>query len=473
MKKAYLLPFILFPLLSACSLDGTSNGGENNNDNNTQDSGSSSLTYERIFNPSSKIDIELNFKNKAIYSLEKYGTSGDFNKEEIYHPCDVKIQIDDDKYTFAEVGAKMKGNTSRYDNFIDENGKFIDRERLCHFKLAFDKTFNSSSVNDYYSKDYTADEIKERDARRIASMKKIDLKWNKNYDSSFTKEIYALDCFAKEGVAAQKANLINLTIKSESDSITMPYILFEVVDKTMLKRNFTDNKGDLYKCTYTNISPADLSSVESNKFGIEAANYKPPYDLKTNEDTSDFSVIKNFITKTSTRNVSASDIKPVIDSVLNVDNFLKFAAMSWVVGSPDDYRNNYNNYYMYFDSKTNLAYFIPYDNDRVFGILKDWPIDTSRQACDSDRLNGTASGGGCSMPIVRRLLVSGSSSRPVISEYQTKFKKYCKDFANKYLNEEKFKAFTNQFYYSSKVIDNSNSNMSFKEYAINKLGTLN
>lgn len=473
MKKGCIFSVIFIALLAGCTTKNNNEDVPNVGDNGTTDTDSKGLTYENLFDPKSKIDIELKFKNDVIYKFAQYGTSGDFNKEEIYHPCDVTIKLNNETYIFGEVGARMKGNTSRYDGFIDEQGNFVNKERLCHFKLAFDRIFNSSSVNDYYSHEYTTEEVDARDSRRIASMKKIDLKWNKNFDSSFTKEIYALDCFRNEGVVSQNANLVNVTIKTEKDSVSMPYILYEVVDKTMIKKHFKGSKGDLYKCTYTNKGPADLASVQDDKFGVESFNFNPSYNLKTNEDTSNCEILKDFITKTSTKNISADKIKPKIDSVLDVDKFLKFAAMSWVVGSPDDYRNNYNNYYMYFDSNTNLANFIPYDNDRVFGIMKDWPIDTSTQSYSSDRLSGTVTSDGCGMPIVRRLLVSGSTSRPIIASYQKQYESYCKEFANKYLDAKKFKEFTDQFYYSSKIIDNSNSNLSFNDYAKNKLNTIN
>ena len=50
---------------------------------------------------------------------------------------------------------------------------FNDKERVCHFKLAFDKTFESSYDNDYYFHNYTQDELDARDKRRLFGMKKI------------------------------------------------------------------------------------------------------------------------------------------------------------------------------------------------------------------------------------------------------------------------------------------------------------
>lgn len=51
-----------------------------------------------------------------------------------------------------------------------------------------------------------------------------------------------------------------------------------------------------------------------------------------------------------------------------MDYFLRFSAVSYFVGNPDDMRNNYNNYYIYFLKSSNKMIIIPYDNDRSFGI---------------------------------------------------------------------------------------------------------
>ena len=487
MKKVPLV-FLSAMLLSSCtisffesegnsSISSEESSSEEISSENDSSSNSSindeDLKFEALFNPTSIVEITLDFSNLSIYNLANYGVDSSFNKQEMYHPCNLTVKINDTEVNYGEVGARMKGNTSRNNEFIDENGNFLNKEELCHFKIAVDKPFNSSSMNDYYQKDYTNDELEIIDNRRVNTLKKFDLKWNRTYDSSFTKELYSLNCFSEIGVVSQKANIVNLTINTENDSVTTPYLIYQTVDKAMMKLSFPDGpKGDLYKCTYTDRGPADLKEVDNNKIGVEGEGFSPSYDLKTNEDTSNFESLTNFINKTNLTNVDESIIKTNIEQVLDVDYFLKFAAMSWVVGSPDDYRNNHNNYYLYFNSNNNKAYFIPYDNDRVFGILKDWPIDTSLQEMNSDRLQGTITENGCGFPLVRRLLVSGSSSRPVISEYQNQYFEYCKQYAATYLSVEKFQNYTNQFYFSSKNIISSNENMSFETYCTNKLSTI-
>ena len=475
MKKRYLSSLIFILLLGACSPIHEDNinpinpslDGDKPYETPYNDEG-----FIEFFNPSNKVEILLDFSNysKSLYNLAQYGVS-DFTKKEMYHPCDVTVTINENNYQYNLSGVRMKGNTSRYSYFVNENEYIVDKNTMCHFKINFAYLFNDETQNDYFTQTYTDDEAKIIDKRRMCAMKKIDLKWNKNYDSSFTKELYALQMFREEGVLSQHATLVMLTIKTCNDSVSKQYLAYEAVDKQLLKKAFSkDYEGDLYKCTYNSVGPADMTNTES--IGVESAYFSPIYDLKTNENKSDFSLLYQLINNTRTRNTSAKDMKEIIDGLIDVDNFLKFSALSWIVGSPDDLRNNYNNYYIYFNSKNNLAYFLPYDNDRVFGILKDWPIDTSTMKKDSDRLEGTASGNGCGVPLIRRLIVPGSTTRPIIEEYYEKYCEYCVEYANKYLDGSKFEKYTNQFYYSSKDITGGSDNMSFSTYANSKLATL-
>lgn len=426
--------------------------------------------YLEFFNPTSKIEIELDFSNQSLYGLSVYGVSGYYERE-MYHPCNAKITVNGKTTEIEEVGARMRGNTSRYYGFVDEEGNFQNREHICHLKLNFSKAFASEEDNDYYYHSYSEAELKARDKRRFADMKKIDLKWNKNYDPSFTKEIYALNAFNEEGLLAQRATLVNLTVKTENDSITMTYMALEAVDKQLIKKRMPIDEvdGDLYKCTYGSYGRPDLT--DSSLTGVETEYYNPTYCLKTNEKTSDCSVIKNFIDTTCITG-PAEEVKPLIDPLLNKEQYIKYCALSWVVGNPDDLRNNYNNYYLYFSDFDDRAYFLTYDNDRVFGILKDWPIDTSN--IDPDYVYAAGSNDEwCYVPLLQRTIIPGSNnSWPIIEEYHSLYIEKCYEYAEKYLDEEKFEEFSNQFYYSSKYYGSYKGNMSFRDYAVIKKGTL-
>ena len=278
---------------------------------------------------------------------------------------------------------------------------------------------------------------------------------------------------------AQKANMCTLTVKQDGVALpgyeNVPYHVYETVDKPFLKRRLDKNaaKGDLYKSAW----PATLNEFTS--YGVED-NYNDQhyiYNLKTNEEDSDHSALQNCITKINQTGAVTDQIKNDLMSVVDVQYLLKYAAMMWVIGNPDDLRYNKNNTYFYFNSKNGLLYLIPYDNDRCFGILQDWPIDLSNsEPLDKRNCNGFEPGYNQveSHLLWRTFIPLSTSSYPVVEEWKDQYLNYCEEYATKYLNVAKFQQYTNSFALApSKVISNAGgSNQSFEEYASNKLGTL-
>ncbi|HAQ55880.1 MAG TPA: hypothetical protein DCR44_00495 [Acholeplasmatales bacterium] len=88
------------------------------------------------------------------------------------------------------------------------------------------------------------------------------------------------------------------------------------------------------------------------------------YQLKTNKATSDFSSMLSFMEHLN--DTSVANYKNVLESTLDVDSWLKALAVAFLVGNPDDYRNDANNYYIFFYE--GKAVYIPYDNDQCLGI---------------------------------------------------------------------------------------------------------
>ena len=432
--------------------------------------------YQEFYDYESDIEITLKFTNNAIYNLAKY--SDDANKKDMYHPCDLTIKMNTNTYIFNESGARMKGNTSRNPNFVNKDGSF---NAPVHFKISVSQTFDDEEDNDYYVRDWEdSDARKERKKRRIGDAKKFDIKYNKNEDYTFTKQIYAYYCYAQEGMLSQRNNLVKVNVVSESDSMTYLYELQECIDSEYIERRYSEEEasGNLYKCTYTNKGPADLTDYSNDKIGVEKGSYSPTYDLKTNDDEPDHTLLKKLIDTLNNDKRPANEFKETFDSMIDAEAYLKFAAMSWVIGNPDDLRNNSNNYYMYFNSKDNKATFIPYDYDRCFGIMKDFAIEMENIPCTTTKQN-TGERRWQKNPLYWRTIISTtdtsvdySTKWPVISEYKTRYEALCKEYAERYLDVNKFKEFNAQFVYSKKDINQGGSNnLTFGDYAIEKLKT--
>ena len=272
--------------------------------------------------------------------------------------------INGKEYFYEEVGIRMKGNTSRR-SFYNSNDGIYD---MIHYKLSFSQTFDNE---DRYEspKVWDKEERKLRKNRLFAGMEKLDLKWNKSLDETYTREYWAYSMYQDFGVLAPNITPVNLNLnyRNKDENLGVYYAL-ETVDEQFLEKRLAKKHlgGDLYKVGWGYGMGGDLTTKTINYIGVEDedSGYFPIYDLKTNKKKSDFSLLKNLI--------NILNIKNDLSEVVNLGYYLNYEAISYLVGNPDDMRNNKNNYYIYFLKDTNQAIFIPYDYDRSLGITHEW-----------------------------------------------------------------------------------------------------
>lgn len=325
--------------------------------------------YNSLFDINNKVTIEVVISDEEIAKLqkdyEKYRNKG--SKSPIYRRADkVIFTIGDKKYEIEDVGIRQKGNTSRRD--IKTDGRYF----LNHFKLSFKQTFDDDN---YYGADavkWESDEArKERKNRTFASLEGLEVKWNSTMDSTYTCEMFAHRMFRDMGVLAANNNKAVFKLGDTSFGVLTVY---EPVDEVFIERNLPkeDWGGDLYKAAWTQ-NGADYAEYDSYGIEDEDSGQFYNFDLKTNKKKSDFSSIKNLL---DTINSGLDQEK--LESVVDMDYFLKFAAACYFAGDPDDIRNNYNNHYVYFKKSDGKAIFIPYDNDRTYGLRHNY--DPSGQA---------------------------------------------------------------------------------------------
>ena len=195
-------------------------------------------------------------------------------------------------------------------------------------------------------------------------------------------------------------------------SISAPKEAVEAIDKRFLKRALGDKDGDLYKCTQVigtttssgggwgggwggtqDVKYADFdrdgavtTSLDENgyangtriangKIGVEDnyGEYHPVYSLKTNDsggENSDFTNMAELINVCYSCCEKGAPLS-LLESKLDLTEWLNYCAVSYVVGNYDDFRNNSNNYYIYFRSTDNKAVIIPYDYDYSLGLTKE------------------------------------------------------------------------------------------------------
>lgn len=236
-----------------------------------------------------------------------------------------------DSDTVNNIGFRLRGNTSRYAQ-----------------KKSFKISFNEFEPG-----------------RTYGNVKKLNLNGQHN-DPSMIREKLFYDLWNAFGMPERRSSFVRLFINDRYYGL---YTNIEEFDKKWLGRVFTDNDGNLYKCTY----PADLVFL-----GNDPSLYKQlwngtvtggrVYDLQTNEDEDDYSGLVQLI---STLNLKDdNEFKMQIDQILDVNATLKAFALDVASGNWDNYMYNKNNFFLYQNPENGKFTFISYDTDNTFGI--DW-----------------------------------------------------------------------------------------------------
>ena len=229
--------------------------------------------------------------------------------------------------TVDSVGFRLRGNTSR-------------SAKKKSFKISFN-TFVSG--------------------REFYGVDKLNLNGEHN-DPSIIRSKMCWDLFKKIGVISSRSSYAEVYINGLYYGL---YISVEHVDNEFLKKNFSDDSGNLWKCLF----PADLTykgdDPNSYKF---TDNGRPVYDLKSNESADDYSQLARLI---SIINSTPDNLfLDSLDKILDVASLLKYFAVNNLTGSWDNYWSLMNNYYLYHNPTKDKFDLIPYDYDNSFGV--DW-----------------------------------------------------------------------------------------------------
>jgi hypothetical protein len=224
--------------------------------------------------------------------------------------------------TIFNVGIHVRGNTSR------DAGK-----------KSFELSFNSLVPG-----------------RKYRGLEKMKLNGEHN-DVSILRTKLASELCVQAGIIAPRTSFVKLFINNEYKGL---YIHVEHLDDEFIQKRFpNDNSGNLFKCFYG----SDLTY-----HGTNASYYQGTYELKTNESANDYSGLIQFISVLN--NSSAANFVCDIQSVFDVESYLRTLAIEILIGQWDGYAYNKNNFFLYERPSDGKFVFIEYDLDNTFGI--DW-----------------------------------------------------------------------------------------------------
>lgn len=184
--------------------------------------------------------------------------------------------------TVDSIGFRLRGNTSR-----DSQKK--------SFKVSFNTFFSG---------------------REFHGVDKLNLNGEHN-DPSIIRSKLCFDLYGDLGMRASRANHVELYINGAYRGL---YISVEHVDDEFLQKNFSDDSGNLWKCLY----PADLVYLGSSPelYRLVNSDGRPAYELKTNEELSDFSNLARFIDVLN--NTPLAGLPDSLEQILDVPSALKY-----------------------------------------------------------------------------------------------------------------------------------------------------
>ena len=233
------------------------------------------------------------------------------------------------------------------------------------------------------------------DGQKLLGMKKINL--NNNYrDPSYMRERLAYDMMRSLGIPTPRLSYVRLYINGSLHGL---YTLVEQVDSEFLEENFDDSEGDLYK--------PDGTGSDLLWMGADFAAYSG-VELKTNEDSSDNAAFINMVNELN----NGSDL----ESVLDVDEVLRYLAVSTAMSNLDSYQGTLaHNYYIY--EQDGWFSIIPWDFNESFGTFRMGCQDINTMI--TFYIDEPTSGSLADRPLIAKLLEN--------SDYKAAYHGYLKD----------------------------------------------
>jgi hypothetical protein len=248
-------------------------------------------------------------------------------------------------------------------------------------------------------------------SNRLAGMTRVNLKAMYN-DPSQMRESLAWRLFGIADVPAPRHTYAKLAFGSAYRGL---FSVIEQVDKRFLRDHFGENyRGNLYKTACRDLGCASLMYRTGPDGDDSGRQYFVPgapehtYRLKTNKNDPEANTYDDLACFIRTINgiglpggeerFDTDAFRESVDGIMNVNAFLRWAAVNMLLGSWDNYYATPSNYYLYNSGRRGAGgdfvsdpyfHFIPWDYDNCLGIdysgtkwqyadIVDWPGKVNR-----------------------------------------------------------------------------------------------
>ena len=284
---------------------------------------------DNIFSADQIISIDLAFPQADFWGDLQTHYEADENE---YIPAMLTLTDVSGTHVMDSVGVRLKGNSSYSHPGVKKS-----------FKIDFNKYISGQNYD---------------------GLKKLNFS-NGFKDPTCMREKLFFDVCREAGVPAPRASFANVSFNGEAWGF---YTVVEQIDDQFLDWAIEDDSGNLFKAGDNiggggpggNDTAADLAD-----YGTDPAVYADRYELKTNEDVNDWSDLISFIDFIN--NTDLETFAAGIDFRMDVDGFLRCAALDMLFSNLDSYTGSARNYYIYHNQDSNLWEWIKWDGNEAFG----------------------------------------------------------------------------------------------------------
>jgi len=172
-------------------------------------------------------------------------------------------------------------------------------------------------------------------------------------DMSLIREKVVTDMFNDFSVPAARGTFVRLYLDhGNGEKYLGLYTLTEIAQESFLSNHFSNTTGNLYK-------------PETNF--LEGSFDQMAFPNKTNEVGGDWNDIKELfsVLHSPLRTSDHAKWKKNLETVFDVDLFLKFLAVTVAIENPDVYGNDGHNFYLYHNPADGLIKWIPWDHNEA------------------------------------------------------------------------------------------------------------
>lgn len=192
------------------------------------------------------------------------------------------------------------------------------------------------------------------------------LNFNGTDTATILREYLSFQLYHDSGIPNLETQLVRLHINGEPTRGTPYRVMIENPDSQFLRRKvfFNDDNGNLYKTT---LDGSPRNKATWRYVGDDPDLYRTCYIKQTNETADDFSDIIQFCKTLDEIDPEDPDFAERVESVLDVDEFLRWMAVSALVAHWDSpYTDHGHNYVLYNDLETGQFNVIAWDLNGTF-----------------------------------------------------------------------------------------------------------